>query len=271
MPTIDVHGVEYFYRDEGSGPAVILGHSDASSSAQWRGLIETLHGEFRLLAFDISGQGRSAPWPAQRPYSCAADSAIVDALAGLAPGPLHLVGHSAGGMIVLDAALRLAGRLASLTLAEPTVFQLLRMEGRTAAWEDIDGVATAFQQGVAAGRQEETMARFVEYWTQPGGWEAIPAERRQSLVTAADKIALEWAVRQDEEPTAARLATLTPPTLLIRGELTTLAARTVVEVLHEIWPHARLEEIPGAGHMAPVTHPEPVNAHIAAHLHRHRA
>ena len=58
------------------------------------------------------------------------------------------------------------------------------------------------------------------------------------------------------------------PTLLVRGTATTLAARTVVELLRDQLPHASLVEIGGAGHMSAVTHPRAVNAAIAHHLAR---
>ena len=39
MPQVTVHDVDVFYRDEGAGPAIILGHSSTGSSGQWRGLM----------------------------------------------------------------------------------------------------------------------------------------------------------------------------------------------------------------------------------------
>jgi pimeloyl-ACP methyl ester carboxylesterase len=58
------------------------------------------------------------------------------------------------------------------------------------------------------------------------------------------------------------------PTLLVRGTATTLAARTVVELLRDQLGHASLVEIEGGGHMSPVTHAAAVNAAIVQHLAR---
>ncbi len=41
-----------FVREAGSGPAVICLHSNASTSGQWRGLMERLAPKFRVLAVD---------------------------------------------------------------------------------------------------------------------------------------------------------------------------------------------------------------------------
>ena len=60
------------------------------------------------------------------------------------------------------------------------------------------------------------------------------------------------------------------PTLLLSGETSPLAARRVVAHLAEAIPGARAQTIPGAGHMAPLTHADQVNRWIADHIARNR-
>ncbi|MDP3224795.1 MAG: alpha/beta fold hydrolase, partial [Rubrivivax sp.] len=55
-----------FVREAGSGPTLLCLHSNASSSTQWRALMELLSPRFRVLAPDQLGAGRSPPWPAAR-------------------------------------------------------------------------------------------------------------------------------------------------------------------------------------------------------------
>jgi len=44
-----------FVREAGAGPAVVCIHASASSSAQWRPLMDRLGGHFRTLAVDLYG------------------------------------------------------------------------------------------------------------------------------------------------------------------------------------------------------------------------
>jgi pimeloyl-ACP methyl ester carboxylesterase len=74
---------------------------------------------FQLLVPDRPGHGRS-PDPG-RPDDAAADGALVAPL--LADGA-HLVGHSFGGCVVLDAASRRPEAVRSLTLIEPAMQRL---------------------------------------------------------------------------------------------------------------------------------------------------
>ena len=51
-----------FFREAGAGPGVVCIHSNASSSSQWRGLMDRLSGRFRVFAPDSLGAGKSPPW-----------------------------------------------------------------------------------------------------------------------------------------------------------------------------------------------------------------
>ena len=46
MKPIGVNGVEIAYLDEGSGPAVVIGHCSSASHKEWLPLIETLKPEY---------------------------------------------------------------------------------------------------------------------------------------------------------------------------------------------------------------------------------
>jgi len=46
---------EPFFRESGAGPSVICLHATASSSGQWRALMDRLAGRFRVIAVDLYG------------------------------------------------------------------------------------------------------------------------------------------------------------------------------------------------------------------------
>lgn len=58
--------VEPFFREAGTGPGVVCFHANASSSTQWRELMELLAPRCHVLATDGYGAGKSPPWPADR-------------------------------------------------------------------------------------------------------------------------------------------------------------------------------------------------------------
>jgi pimeloyl-ACP methyl ester carboxylesterase len=258
-------GVEIAYLDEGKGPAVIVGHCSSASHKEWLPLIETLKADWRVLAPDFIGYGGSEPWPSDQPFKSDADLDVMLAVAKKTRGPLHLVGHSYGAALVLEAARRLGSRVKSLTLVEPVSFHLLRQEGRP-EWAEIEQLGKAVLGGVAKGHDREAAAAFMSYWLGRWRWRLSPKRFKSAIAATIPKVALEFGIIVDAPATLRDYAEITTPTLLIKGGKTRAPARAVVDLLSETLPNAKVETLKGAGHMSPFTHPAELNQLILAHL-----
>src|SRR3954453_21987527 len=92
-------------REAGTGPAVVCLHSNASSSAQWRPLMERLASGYRVIAPDLYGAGHRPEWPSDRPIALADEVELLAPVLAAAGTPFALVGHSYGGAVALKAAL----------------------------------------------------------------------------------------------------------------------------------------------------------------------
>jgi hypothetical protein len=79
-----------FFREAGSGPGVVCLHSNASSSSQWRALIETLAPRFHVLAADSYGAGKSPEWPTDRPIWLQDEVALLEPVFARAGDPFLL-------------------------------------------------------------------------------------------------------------------------------------------------------------------------------------
>ena len=93
------------FREAGAGVPVVCIHASASSSGQWRPLMERLAGRFRSLAVDLYGYGQSPPWPDERPLSLTDEAALIEPVLEAVGDPVHVIGHSYGGAVALKAAL----------------------------------------------------------------------------------------------------------------------------------------------------------------------
>jgi pimeloyl-ACP methyl ester carboxylesterase len=240
--------------DQGSGAPVVLLHSHGLSGGQWRKLASELVARgMRTLAVDLSGQGRSEPWPEPRPFSFEID---VERIAELVREPVHLVGHSYGGLVALHVARAAPQQIRTLTLFDPVAFGVLDRASRGVldhldlTWDDPD----------------RWLRTFVDFWGGDGAWNVLREDAKQEFRRVA------WVIREgvrtlSEDRTAAEaFATIDAPTLLLSGEHSPLPARLVTERLAEVMPHARREVVAGIGHLGPVTHARDVNPHILAAL-----
>lgn len=269
MPYLSVCGLEFFYRDEGKGSPIILGHSSTGSSGQWRGLSNRLACRYRLIAPDHIGCGRTAHYSGQLSLM-EQEISITLRLVELAGAPVHLVGHSYGGSILARAALRLPGRVRSLALIEPTLFYLLRPAGKETEHIEIEAVADHVIHFATADNYEEAARGFIDYWVCPGAYATMDERLRTSIMGSIPALVMECPT--SFEPSGATydaLARLDVPILLINGSNTTAAARGVVDILHKLWPDAPMIGIPNAGHMAPITHADQVNSVLEMFVDKH--
>lgn len=104
-------------------PAAVFVHGLGGSATNWTDLATGVSGGYEGIAIDLPGYGRSDPAP-DRDYSVEAFTrwvvATIDKVVG--PGvPVHLVGNSMGGLIVIAVAARRPDLVATLTLISPAV------------------------------------------------------------------------------------------------------------------------------------------------------
>lgn len=266
MPYLTVDEVEVYYRDEGNGPAIILGHGSTGRGAQWRDLIARLSDRFRLIAPDHLGYGKTGPHTGDLSVM-KHERAIITALMDLAGEPVHLVGHSYGGAVLTQVATQAPERVRTLTVVEPVCVNLLAPAGKITEYQEFQAFAGRVIGYVDAGNPRGAARAFVDYWGGSGAYDALDPRVKDAVIRGTSKLRQELPCAFEDGPaTCVAIAKLSMPILLIAGANTTLAARGVVDVLRRLWPQARYAEIAQAGHMAPVTHADLVNPIIEAFI-----
>jgi pimeloyl-ACP methyl ester carboxylesterase len=256
-----------YVRESGAGVPLVCIQASASSSGQWRPLMDRLAGRFRTLAVDLHGCGKSPDWPADRPLTLADEVALLEPVFEGVGDRFHLIGHSYGGAVALKAALAGPGRLRSLVLFEPVLFALLNTEDPTQpASREISAVRDDTIAAVDRGDLDTAGARFVDYWMGTGAWASMPDARRRPVATAMRKVKSEWHAAFEEPAPLRAFAALDVPTLCLVGSDSPASSRAVARLLAKTLPRVTEVEIDGVGHMGPVTHPDRINALIERHL-----
>jgi 3-oxoadipate enol-lactonase len=220
------------------GRRVVLLHSGLGDSRQWSRQVVALGGAFDVLTPDLPGFG-TAPMPTE-PFS------FVDAVTPLLPAAL--VGNSFGGAIALRTA-----------LAHPQLVERLVLVGSgLPGWEWSAELQDHFAREEAAverGDLDAAAELNMEFWVAPGHRDELRPQQRRSLElqTAHDEPELIW-------PAMAPLETLTTSTLVVVGDEDKDDFRRIAEHLASSIPGARLEVVPGAGHLVGIDRPDELNA-----------
>lgn len=256
-----------FVREAGSGPGVVCLHGNASSSSQWRGLIELLEATHHVFAPDTYGSGKSPDWSSDREISLRDEVEFIEPVMAQAGAPLTLVGHSYGAAIALMTALANPGRVRALVLYEPTLFAIVDAQSPSPNGADgIRGAVAAASAALDAGDRDRAAEHFIDFWMGAGSWQAIPVQRKPAISDSTVNIR-RWSHALFTEATPVNaFAALKIPILYMLGNQSPESAHAVARILIPVLLQVRTVEFPGLGHMGPVTHPEVVNAEIARFL-----
>ena len=258
-----------FIREGGAGPRVVCIHANASSSSQWRSLIEMLSPRHHVIAPDSYGSGKSPDWHSDRLISLKDEVALIESVLVESQHPCVLVGHSYGAAVALIAALAHPEKVRALALYEPTLFSLIDGEGP--APNEADGIRNAVHMASAAlarGDQDAAAESFIDYWMGNGTWATTPESRRQPIAASVANVR-RWSHALFTEPTPlAAFRQLNIPVLYMTGGHSTISAHGVARILLSALPQVQYLSFDALGHMGPITHPEVVNAAIEQFLKR---
>jgi pimeloyl-ACP methyl ester carboxylesterase len=250
-----------------AGPTVMLVHSSVSGARQWTRLIDDLKDRFRVRAVNLFGYGKTPAWPAGRAQTLDDQARLVEAALPSDAGEICIVGHSFGGTVAMKAAARLRGRVGKLVLLETNPFNLLAQHGCTAAFAEAKALRDCVKHNGDRGDWTIAAEKFADYWCGAGTWHGMKPERRAAFAQAMRANAFEWDAAMNDTTTAEQWAALLPKdTLLIADSRSALPIREITAILRRACPAWTYRDVPGAGHMAPLTRPDLINPLVRAFL-----
>ena len=195
----------------------------------------------QLLAVDYGLRGEPLP----SDYSVETESrALGRALDTLGMSRADFVAWSFGAETLLDYALDHPERVNTMTLIEPPAFWVLRSRGR------LGPEATGFQETLQTFGPGDVTEDQLAQFTHFAGFvpldvapQSVPqwpvwSQHRQSLRTG------DAAFRHDDD--IRRVTGFTAPVLLFKGVGSPGYLREIIDILGEEFPHAQVQELPGA-------------------------
>jgi pimeloyl-ACP methyl ester carboxylesterase len=121
---VEVDGLRVHYRDEGSGPVLVLIHGLTASLFDWDAWAERLRGRFRVIRLDLPGHGLTGPDPQGRYGWPAMADLVVRLLDRLGVDRAGVAGNSLGGAVAWQLAARHPDRVDRLILVAPVGYPI---------------------------------------------------------------------------------------------------------------------------------------------------
>ncbi|MCA6114465.1 alpha/beta fold hydrolase [Bradyrhizobium sp. WSM 1738] len=243
------------YQEAGKGPTVVLVPGSCSTGAAWRPVIGHLHGQFRCVTTSLLGYGGTAERRTADDTDIAYEREILETVIRRTGGPVHLVGHSFGGLAVLAVALRGRVPLLSLTIAEAPAVDILKQTGEQQHYDTFRNMSRAYSAAFRRG-EADAIARMIDFYGGAGTFAAWPQRVRDYAIETTPANLLDWESAYGLRLTPASLAAVTIPTLVVWGENSHPAVRRANDLLSRHIPRAERATIAGASHFMIATHPK---------------
>jgi len=258
--------ISIFFVDEGAGQPVLMIHGHTLDHRVFDDVVAALDGRgLRIIRPDLRGHGRSDVPPSGYHWSHhSADMAAVLEAAGVPRATV--LGFSLGGGVALELALERPELVGGLVLVdavlpdrpfEPEFMANLKEVARTIR-----------SQGLRAAMEGPWASSplFAPSLAKPGVREKLEAILRDFpgadyLARERDRVDRDWAV-------PSRLGEITVPTTVLVGAGDMPGFREFSREIAAGIPGARLETVPGCGHLVPLEAPEAVAQAVLAAVER---
>jgi pimeloyl-ACP methyl ester carboxylesterase len=256
------------YDERGRGPTVVLVPGSCSTGAAWRPVIAALDDRFRCITTSLLGYGGTAERRSPDDCSISHEVDMLEAVVRRAAAPVHLVGHSFGGLAALAFALHGRAPLASLTVLEAPLVELLRERGQDrhhyrAFREMTDGYFAAFASG-----DGEAIRLMIDFYGGSATFASWPQRfRAYAMETTAVNIR-DWHSAFGFPLSSAIVRSIDIPCLVAFGERSHPAARHANSLLSTSLPTSTAVELSGAAHFMISTHAGEVARAISDHVGR---
>jgi pimeloyl-ACP methyl ester carboxylesterase len=252
------------YEARGTGPTVLLVPGSCSTGAAWRPVMAAWGNRFRCVTTSLLGYGDTAERRSARDPSIWHEVDIVESVIRKAGGPVHLVGHSFGALVAIAVALRNRVTLASLAVIEAPAAELLRVNGDRQHYRAFHQMTDDYFAAFANGNTE-AIATMIDFYGGAGTFASWPLNvRAYALETTAVNM-LDWASAYGFPLSAAALASIDIPVLVLWGELSHPAVQRANALLAAGIIGAVSIEIKAAAHFMIATHADEVSRLIARH------
>jgi pimeloyl-ACP methyl ester carboxylesterase len=241
---VQANGVQMYYEVAGAGEPLVLLHGGGASSASWADDVLIFSQQFRVFALDLRGHGRTVNPAGELSYRAMAEDvlAFCGALGLTQP---FLCGHSDGGNVALELAMRHAALPRALVLSgvghgsggsgdgtAGAYATLLKQYVGSRAVPSPDDLAR-IEQGLPG--LVDSLRNLHDVWQRPDYWKTLVSQTWQM-----------WNAPLGYKPEDFKF--VAAPTLVLLGDRDELLPIEEAVALYRALPTAELGIVPNTGH-----------------------
>jgi pimeloyl-ACP methyl ester carboxylesterase len=252
------------YDESGQGPTIMLVPGSCSTGAAWRPVISQWQNRFRCVTTSLLGYGGTAERRTLVDSDIRHEAEVLEKVIRRAACPVHLVGHSFGGLSALAVALRNRVPLLSLAILEAPAPEILRQMEEYAQYRSFREMTDIYFSLFQAG-DRNAIQQMIDFYGGAGTFAGWPQRVRDYAIETTATNILDWASGYGFRLTRPSLTEMDIPTLVLWGENSHPAVQRTNQLLAQC-TRASAVTIGGAAHFMISTHPEEVARTLEQHV-----
>lgn len=262
MPILTINGAQIHYEDVGEGPeTIVFIHGLMLASESYAAQVEAFKERYRVITFDLRGQGRSEKTKDRLDLDSLAEDAAV-LIEHCRGAPVHVVGFSMGTFIAMRLAARRPELVRSLTLIGPSAAaeepENMPKYAKLIRYVRIFG-PRPFTSRLMMILFGDTFLKSAETAPQRRRWQRVVENLPRVLYRAASASAHRASIEHE-------LTRIVAPTLVVSGEedrpISPVRARAVQEAI----AGARFVPFTKTGHAVMIERPDDFNRALETFL-----
>jgi len=246
--------IDPYFEQQGSGPPVVFIHGSFATTSTWKKMIEQLAVSHHCISIKLPGHcGTPDPHDFSHP-TLETELAIIERVVNrLTSEPIHLVGHSFGGVIALAQALRGSINLAQMTLFEPVAVWVLRRAEDQEMNLCVQEFLTKYRRD-ASNKKPYACGQVIEFWGGKGAFDSLPDFIKDGMESLVQNNIRHWDIDAATSSDLSDLQNCTVPTRLVCGDKSSSVVHAICKHLSRQMPNSNTFVIKGASHFLVTSH-----------------
>ena len=237
----------------GTGHNILFVPGSFSTPAAWKSVQEKLPQKYRFLTTSLCGYGKTTETRTLNDYSINHEIDVLNNIIDQIQEPVHLVGHSFGGVVCFAAALIGRAEIKSVTTYEANPIGLLK-ESSKQGYTKLSRIRKKFETRYFSG-ELDSAGIVIDYWGGDGSFASMPTEVQDYCRSTTFANVLDWRTGFSFLKSTEDYQNLSLPCLIIRGERANDEMIEITNALSKSIPNNRTAIVSEANHFLITSHP----------------
>ena len=221
------------------------------------------HNGIDFLGTSLCGYGETTETRTLYDNSINHEIEILSQITASIQKPVHLVGHSFGGLVCFAAILMGKLKVKSLTTFEANPITLLE-EKNILRFRKTRKISENFERQYFLG-EKDAVKTIIDFWGGQGSFSSMPRVVQEYCRSTGFANVLDWRTALSFKTSSDDFRNLNIPCLIVRGELANEEMIEITDVLSKSIPDSQISVVTGANHFLISSHPAEC-AHLLANF-----